>query len=105
MKRDFVRLLNDVSVGLNLKGDFPTCFKISVRYAPGETEVKHGTSLPCHGLAVSRRSFTVDVQPLWDLRGTNWQWNRFFCQYFGFLLSASFHRCSVLIRVSVNEAK
>jgi hypothetical protein len=32
---------------------------------------------------------------MWDLWWTNWQWDRFFPEYFGFSLSVSFHRCSI----------
>jgi hypothetical protein len=36
-------------------------------------------------------------QSTWDLLWTKWRWDRFFSEFFGFTLSASFHRCSILI--------
>jgi hypothetical protein len=50
--------------------------------------------------AVSRRTLTAEarfrsrVSPR-DLWLTKWHWDRFFLEYFGFLLSISFHRCSI----------
>jgi hypothetical protein len=32
---------------------------------------------------------------MWDLWWTKWHWDRFFLEYFGFLLSISFHRYSI----------
>jgi hypothetical protein len=32
---------------------------------------------------------------MWDLWWTNWHWDRFFSEYFGFPLSVSFHQCSI----------
>jgi hypothetical protein len=32
---------------------------------------------------------------MWDLWWTNWHWDMFFSEYFGFPLSISFHRCSI----------
>jgi hypothetical protein len=32
---------------------------------------------------------------MWDLWWTNWYWDRFFSEYFGFPLSISFHLCSI----------
>jgi hypothetical protein len=34
---------------------------------------------------------------MWDLWFTKWHWDRVFSQFFGFALSVSFHRCSILI--------
>jgi hypothetical protein len=31
---------------------------------------------------------------MWDMWWTKWNWDRFFPEYFGFLLSVSFHWCS-----------
>jgi hypothetical protein len=33
---------------------------------------------------------------MWDLWGAKWHWDRFFPEYFGFPLSISFHRCSII---------
>jgi hypothetical protein len=32
---------------------------------------------------------------MWDLWWRKWHWDRFLPKYFGFLLSISFHRCSI----------
>jgi hypothetical protein len=32
---------------------------------------------------------------MWDLWWTKWHWDRFFSEYFAFLLSISLHRCSI----------
>jgi hypothetical protein len=32
---------------------------------------------------------------MWDLWWTKWHWDRFLPEYFGYLLSISFHRCSI----------
>jgi hypothetical protein len=37
---------------------------------------------------------------MWDLWWTKWHWERVFSESFGFPLSISFHRCSILTRVS-----
>jgi hypothetical protein len=37
---------------------------------------------------------------MWDLWWTTWQWDRFICKSFCFLLSVSFHHCSTSICVS-----
>jgi hypothetical protein len=46
---------------------------------------------------ISRRPLTAEARArshvsLW---WTKWYWDRFFPEYFGFLLSISFHRCSI----------
>jgi hypothetical protein len=33
---------------------------------------------------------------MWDLWWTKWHWDRFFSEYFGFVLSVSFHRAPLL---------
>jgi hypothetical protein len=33
---------------------------------------------------------------MWDLWWTKWHWDRFIPEYFGFPLSVSFHRCSII---------
>jgi hypothetical protein len=33
---------------------------------------------------------------MWDLWWTKWHWDRFFPEFFGFPLSVSFHRCSIV---------
>jgi hypothetical protein len=36
---------------------------------------------------------------MWDLWWTKWHWDRFFSEYFGFLLStSSFHWCSIKMK-------
>ena len=42
---------------------------------------------------------------LWDLWWTTWQWDGFVSQYYDFLLSVSFQKCSILIRLSTTNAK
>jgi hypothetical protein len=32
---------------------------------------------------------------MWDFWWTKWHWDRFFPEFFGFLLSVSFHWCSI----------
>jgi hypothetical protein len=36
---------------------------------------------------------------MWDLWWTKWHWDRFFPEYFGFPLSISFHRYSIIWKI------
>jgi hypothetical protein len=47
------------------------------------------------GLSPQRPGFDPGGQSMWDLWWTKWHWDRVFSEYFGFLLSISFHRCSI----------
>jgi hypothetical protein len=55
--------------------------------------------------AVRRRSLTAEGwvrsqgQSMWDLWWIKWHWNRFYPEYFGFLLSFSFPRAPLLENV------
>jgi hypothetical protein len=40
---------------------------------------------------------SIPGQSMWDLKWTMWHWDRFFFEYFRFLLSVSFHQCSIFI--------
>jgi hypothetical protein len=60
---------------------------------------------PVSPLLLDRRySGSLPGQFMWDLWWAKWQWDRFLSEYFAFLLSVSFHRCSTLIRSSINDA-
>jgi hypothetical protein len=37
---------------------------------------------------------------MWDLWWTKWHWDRFFPEYFGFLLSISFHQYSIIAKMN-----
>jgi hypothetical protein len=42
-------------------------------------------------------SGTTQEQSTWDLLRKEWQWDKFFSEYFGFLLSLSSHQWSIFI--------
>jgi hypothetical protein len=82
---------------LPLQGDL-------VRYAKKEVHcvISKCPFKPCHGSGGKPPAFhrggpgSIPSQPMWDLWWTKWHWDRFFLsEYFGFLLSVSFHRCSI----------
>jgi hypothetical protein len=41
----------------------------------------------------------IPGQSMWDLWWTKWHWDRFFPEYFGFLLSVSFLWCSITRKI------
>ena len=60
---------------------------------------------PIMAPAFSRRPHSsgpgsIPGQSVWDLRCTEWHWDRFFSKNFSFPLSISFHHCSILIHSS-----
>jgi hypothetical protein len=60
---------------------------------------------PCHGSGgyppASHRGGpgSIPGQSMWDLWWTKWHWDRFSPEFFGFPLSISFHRCSIIILI------
>jgi hypothetical protein len=40
---------------------------------------------------------------MWDLWWTKWHWDRFFSEYFDFLLSISFHRCYIKMEKQIKQ--
>jgi hypothetical protein len=37
---------------------------------------------------------------MWDFWWTKWHWDRFFSEFFGFLMSISFHRVSTILYIT-----
>jgi len=46
---------------------------------------------------MDRSSASIPDQSPWDVWWTNWRWDKFSSDYFGFPLSVSFHQCSIPI--------
>jgi hypothetical protein len=54
------------------------------------------THITGRAMASHRRGpVSIPDQSVWDLWWTEWHWDRFFPEYFGFPLSVSFNRCSI----------
>ena len=76
-------------------------YRVQVNFRPSGS--------PTMAPAFSRRPHSsgpgsIPDRSVWDLRCTEWQWDRVFSQYSSFPLSVSFHHCSILIHSSTTHA-